>query len=136
MVWNLSLQTILSNQPPSLTERNVVIQMDEIHVKSTFTHKEGKIIGSSLDPADPAKTVFAFMASSLSKKNPCANSSAVELFPIIKAVIQDVEACGLFVQVLCTDNYPMNVNILKLFSPDRILKHTVPHPIENNDRFI
>ena len=79
------------------------------------------------------------MVSSLSKKwssivrlLPCANSSAVELFPIIKAVIQDVEACDLFVQVLCTDNYPMNVNIFKLFSPDRILKHTVPHPIDIN----
>ena len=42
--------------------------MDEIHVKSTFTYKGGKIIGSSLDPTDPAKTVFAFMVSSLSKK--------------------------------------------------------------------
>ena len=36
-------------------ERNVVIQMDEIHVKSTFTYKGGKIIGSSLNPTDPAK---------------------------------------------------------------------------------
>ncbi|KAI6650060.1 MhmaT1 transposase [Oopsacas minuta] len=39
-------------------ERNVVIQMDEIHVKSTFTYKGGKIIGSSLNPTDPAKTVL------------------------------------------------------------------------------
>ena len=109
-------------------ERNVVIQMDEIHVKSTFTYKGGKIIGSSLNPTDPAKTVFAFMVSSLSKRwsnivrlLPCASSSAVELFPIIKEVIQDVKACGLFVHDLCTDNYPMNVNIFKLFSPNRIL---------------
>ena len=48
-------------------ERNVIIQMDEIHVKSTFTYKGGKIIGSLLNPTDPAKTVFAFMVSSLSK---------------------------------------------------------------------
>ena len=100
--------------------------MDEI-VKSTFTYKGGRIIGSSLIPTNPAKTVFAaFMVSSLSKKwytivrlLPCANISATELIPTIKAVIGDVESCGLFVQVLCTDNYPMNVNIFKLFSPSR-----------------
>ena len=120
-------------------ERNVVIQMDEIHVKSTFTYKGGKIIGSSLNPTDPAKTVFAFMVSSLSKRwsnivrlLPCASSSAVEHFPIIKEVIQDVEACGLFVHVLCTDNYPMNVNIFKLISPNRILEPIVPHPMDLN----
>ncbi|KAI6655366.1 hypothetical protein LOD99_2201 [Oopsacas minuta] len=92
--------------------------MDEIHVKSTFTYKGGKIIGSSLNPTDPAKTVFAFMISSLSsivRLLPCSSSSAEVLFPIIKDVIRDVEACGLSVHVLCTDNYPMNVNIFKIF---------------------
>ena len=76
-------------------ERNVVIQMDEIHVKSTFTYKGGKIIGSSLNPTDPAKTVFAFMVSCLSKRwsnivrlLPCACSSAVELFPILKRLFK------------------------------------------------
>ncbi|KAI6654495.1 hypothetical protein LOD99_891 [Oopsacas minuta] len=120
-------------------ERNVVIQMDEIHVKSTFTYKGGKLIGSSLNPTDPAKTVFAFMISSLSKRwssivrlLPCSSSSAEVLFPIIKDVIRDVEACGLSVHVLCTDNYPMNVNIFKLFSPSRLLEHIVPHPMDSN----
>ncbi|KAI6651128.1 Transposable element P transposase [Oopsacas minuta] len=120
-------------------ERNEVIQMDEIHVKSTFTYKGGKIIRSSLNPTDPAKTVFAFMISSLSKRwssivrlLPCSSSSAEVLFPIIKDVIRDVEACGLSVHVLCTDNYPMNVNIFKLFSPSRLLEHIVPHPMDSN----
>ena len=119
-------------------ERNVIIQMDEIHVKSTFTYKGGKIIGSSLNPTGPAKTVFAFMVSSLSKKwstiirlLPCATSSAIEIFPIIKSVIRDVESCGLFVHVLCTDNYPMNV-IFKLFAPNLTLEHIVPHPLDFN----
>ena len=98
-------------------ERNVIIQIDEIHVKSTFTYKGGRTLGSSLNSNDPAKTVFAFMVSSLSRKwstivclLPCTNSSATELLPTIKSVIEDVESCGLFVQVLCMDNYPMNVN--------------------------
>ena len=105
-------------------EKNVIIQMDEIHVKSELTYKGGKVFGSSLNTTEPAKTIFAFMVSSLSKKwstivrlLPCSNSSAAELFPIIKMVIEDVERCGVNVQVLCTDNYPMNVNIFKLFSP-------------------
>ena len=116
-------------------ERNVIIQMDEIHVKSTFTYKGGRILGTSVNPNDPAKTVFAFMVSSLSRKwstivrlLPCTNSSATELLPTIKSVIEDVESCGLFVQVLCTDNYPMNVNIFKLFSPTHALDPIVPHP--------
>ena len=58
-------------------ERNVVFQKGEIHVKSTFTYKGGNIIGSSLNPSDPAKTVFAFMVSSLSKRR----SSIVRLLP-------------------------------------------------------
>ncbi|KAI6656259.1 hypothetical protein LOD99_11306 [Oopsacas minuta] len=113
--------------------------MDDIYVKSTFTYKGGKIIGSSLNPTGPAKTVFAFMISSLSKRwssivrlLPCSRSSAELLFPIIKDVIRDVEACGLSVHVLSIDNYPMNVNIFKLFSPSRLLEHIVPHPMDSN----
>ena len=114
--------------------------MDEIHVKSELTYKGGKVFGSSLNTTEPAKAIFAFMVSSLSKKwstivrlLPCSNSSTAELFPIIEMVIEDVERCGLNVQVLCTDNYPMNVNIFKLFSPTNILDYIVPH-ILNADR--
>ena len=38
-------------------ERNVIVQMDEIHVKSEFTYKGGIIIGSSQNITDPAKTI-------------------------------------------------------------------------------
>lgn len=118
-------------------EKNVIIQMDEIHAKSELTYKGGKVFGSSLNTTEPAKTIFAFMVSSLSKKwstivrlLPCSNSSAAVLFPIIKMVIEDVERCGLFVQVLCTDYYPMNVNIFKLFSPTNTLDYIVPHILD------
>ena len=49
-------------------EKHIVMQMDEIHVKSDVTYKGGKIYGSSLSPEDPIKTVFAIMVSSLQKK--------------------------------------------------------------------
>ena len=123
----------------SQRERNVILQMDEIHVKSELTYKGGKVFGSSLNTIEPAKTIFAFMVSSLSKKwstivrlLPCSNSSASELFPIIKMVIEDIERCGLYVQVLCTDNYPMNVSIFKLFSPNNTLNTIVPHIVDPN----
>ena len=55
-----------------------------------------------------------------------------ELTPLsIKSVICDVEECGLYVQVLCSDNYPQNVNIFKLFSRDKkTLTPAVPHPVD------
>ena len=40
---------------------NVIIHMDEIHIKSDISYKEGKIIGSTLDSNEPSKTVFAVM---------------------------------------------------------------------------
>ena len=87
-------------------EKHVIVQMDENHVKSELTYKGGKVFGSSLDINEPAKTILAFMVSSLSKKwttfvriLSCFSSSAAELFPIIKIVIEDTERCGLYIQV-------------------------------------
>ena len=120
-------------------ERCVIIQMDEVHVKSEYTYKGGKIIGASMQPDYPAKTVFAIMVSSLCKKwstivrlIPCSSSSAKELFPIIKSVINDIENCNLMVEAICTDNYPMNVSLFKLFSPTGILEVIILHPFNSN----
>ena len=123
-------------------ERCVIMQMDEVHVKSEYTYKGGKIIGAPMQPDYPAKTVFAIMVSSLCKKwstivrlIPCSSSSAKELYPIIKSVINDIENCNLTVEAICTDNYPMNVSLFKLFSPIGILETVIPHPF-NSDRSI
>lgn len=119
--------TYLSRATSSFTpqEKNVIVQMDEIHVKSDVSYKGGKIIGPSLNPDDPTRTVFSVMVSSLHKKwscisrlLPCASISAEKIFPIIKSCIIDIEHCGLKVQVISTDNYPLNVNLFKLFSPN------------------
>ena len=63
---------------------------------------------------------------------PCSTTSAEILFPTIKKAICDIELCGLKVQVLCTDNYPLNVSIFKLFSSDKTLSPSVPHPCDSN----
>ena len=113
--------------------------MDEIHVKSDVSYKGGKILGSNLDADDPTKTVFAIMVSSLFKKwswvvllLPCASVSAEKLFDTIKSCICDVEECELFVQIISTDNYPLNVKLFKLFSPTGKLETRVPHPCDTH----
>ena len=125
----------------SSQEKNVIVQMDEIHVTSDVSYQGGEIvIGSCLNPDDPIKTVFAIMVSSLHKKwstivrlVPLSTTSAKDIYPIIVQVIDDVEKCGLSVQVLCTDNYPLNVSIFKLFSPNqKTLQTIVPHPTSEN----
>ena len=52
-------------------------------------------------------------------------------------VIADIGRCGLSVQVLCTDNYPLNVNLFKLFSLDeKTLQPFFPHPLCANKSLI
>ena len=117
-------------------ERNLILHMDEIHVTSTVAYTGGRIVGYSLESDKPIKTVFAIMASSLSKKwsqvvrlLPCSSNSANDLFTVIKSVIFDIEHCDLTVRAICTDNYPLNVSLFKLFSADkRTLTPTVSHP--------
>ena len=117
-------------------EKNVIVQMDEIHVTSDVSYKGGEIIGSCLNPDDPIKTVFAIMVSSLHKKwstvvrlKPLSTTSSKYIHPIIVQVIDHIEQCGLLVQALCTDNYPLNVNVFKLFSPDqKTLQPLDSHP--------
>ena len=81
---------------------------------------------------------ISILVSSLCKKwstivrlLPCSRTSASELFPITKQIISDIENCDLQVQVLCTDNYPLNVRLFKCFSPSATLEPTVPHPIDS-----
>ena len=117
-------------------ERHVILQMDEIHIRSDAAYKGGKIICSIDNPADPPTTVFSIMVSSLVasyysivKLIPLGFSSAEKLYPVIKSTICDIEAYDLFVEAICTDNYPSNVRLYKLFSSDsKLLERKVKHP--------
>ena len=55
---------------------------------------------------------------------------AAQILPILYEMIKYVERCNLKIQVICTDNYPLNVNLLKLLSPTSSLETCVPHPLE------
>ena len=108
-------------------ERNLILHMDEIHVKSTVSYTGGgRIVDYSLQPDQPIKTIFAIMALNLYKNwsqivrlLPCSSNSAEDVFTIVKSIISDIERCGLTVQVICTDNYPLNVGLFKLLSSDK-----------------
>ncbi|KAI6651910.1 hypothetical protein LOD99_4789 [Oopsacas minuta] len=53
--------TYLSQATSSFSslERNFIVQMDEIHVKSDITYKGEKICVPNLDPENPTRSVFA-----------------------------------------------------------------------------
>ena len=69
--------------------------------------------------------------SCISRLIPCASITAEYLFPIIKSCILDIESYCLKVQIISTDNYPLNVNLFKLFSPSRRFETSIPHPSDN-----
>ena len=103
----------------------------------------GKFIGNvefsndSLE-VEPTKTILCFMVSSLSKKwssvvrlLPLSNPKASDLLPITLQVIKDIEQLDLFVDVIVSDNYPLNVNLFKLLGNSKELLSYVPHPTNN-----
>ena len=81
-------------------ERHVILQMDEVHIRSDASYKGGLVIGSIDNPDDPHTTVFSMMVSSLSTKFfsivrliTLGSSSAETVYPIVKSTICDIEAC-------------------------------------------
>ena len=118
------------------------------YISFTFSHKDkcqilvlrpdvkpdllgGRLYGSSehsqsVDEIEPAKTVLCFMVSSLHKKwssvvrlLPLVNPKASDLLPITVQVIKDVEQSGLFVDLIVSENYPLNVNLFKLIGNNK-----------------
>ena len=72
------------------------------------------------------------MVSSLSNKFssivrliPLGSTSADTLYPIVKSSIYDIEARGVFVEAVCTDNYSLNVRLYNCFSADSILRQYI-----------
>ena len=117
-------------------ERHVILQMDEVHIRSDAFYKGVKIQGSIDNPNDSPTTVFSMLVSNLMKRFSTivrlillGSSSAAYLYPIVRQTIFDIECCDLFVEAICTDNYPLNVNLYKLFSDvGKVLHPKVVHP--------
>ena len=62
---------------------------------------------------------------------PFSNPKAADLLPITVQVIKDIEQFGLFVDVIVSDNYPLNVNLFKLLGNNKELLSCVLHPNDN-----
>ena len=103
-----------------------------------------KSIWPKRNPEDPTRTDFAVIVSSFHKKwsciyrlLSCASISAEKISSIIKSYMIDIGHCGLGVQVITTDNHPLNVNlwrslgILEIKVPRHIDKHII---ISSNSR--
>ena len=106
--------------------------MDEIHVKAEFSYTVGRILVSSTTQNE-ANTVLdiKFKMVSIIRLLLCAKPSAAQILTILHEVIKDVESCNLQIQVVCTDNYPLNVNLFKLLSPTSNLKTCFRHPLDS-----
>ena len=84
------------------------------------------------------------MVSSLFKKwsqvvriIPSNFSTAEDIYQFVKYVIMDIERCGLLVEVLITDNHPLNVCLFKLFSSDKnTLAPVVQHQLVETENFL
>ena len=63
----------------------------------------------------------------------CSSNSAGEFFTVVKSVISNIENCYLKVEAICTGNYPLNVNMFKLFSSDvNTLNPNVHHHVNQS----
>ncbi|KAI6655321.1 Transposable element P transposase [Oopsacas minuta] len=87
------------------------------------------------DEIEAAKTILCFMLTSLSKKwssvvrlFPLTNSKAKDLLPLTPQIICDIEMCGLIIDAIVSDKYPLNVNLFKLLGNNTDLLPCVPHP--------
>ena len=52
----------------------------------------------------------------------------------VKSVILDIEQCNLFVELLVTDNYSLNVRLFKLFSSDQMTLTSAASHAVSSDR--
>ena len=87
--------------------------MDEIHVKPDISYKGGKLL-VPIYVLMILRKLFSLSWSRVFRKN----GPALSVY------------CH--VQIISTDNYPLNVKLFKLFSPVGDLEIKVPHPCDNS----
>ena len=88
---------------------------------------------STSDEIKPSKSILCFMGTSLFKKwstvvrlLPLANLKSSDFLPIVHQVIRDIKHYGLFVDVIFSDNYPLN--LFKLLGDGKQLLPCVQQP--------
>ena len=122
-------------------ERHVILQMDEVNIRSDASYKGGS---HWIDCQHRRSAYHCFLHDGVEfiykifhncTINLLGFSNAESIYPIVKSTICDIEDCGLFVEAVCTDNYPLNVRLYKMFSPDSKLEQKVEHPCDPTETF-
>ena len=66
---------------------------------------------------------------------PAVESKVSDLLPITIQVVKKIEKYSLFVDVIVSDNYPLNINLFKLLGKNKELFSHVPHSIDSKRSF-
>lgn len=118
-------------------ERNVILMMDEIHLKTYVDYKGGNVVGFSHNSSSVAKTAHVFMISSLMSPFkevvhilPVCNFSARELHDVTKKIIITLEGIGYRVVSIVSDNNAVNRKAVSMFAEPEKLSIVYPHPCD------
>ncbi|GFW54105.1 uncharacterized protein TNCV_3829131 [Trichonephila clavipes] len=91
-------------------EKQVILQIDEIFIKSAITYKCNKIIGFT-EKGEAATTIQCFLYSSLLSKNkeivslnPIMNMNAEDLYTMTLEILSLMEKVGFSVVCIVSDN--------------------------------
>ena len=114
---------------------NIVLMLDEIHIKPYLDYKGGKLAGTAFDSKVLASSVHTFMISSLSSKFkdvvhllPVHTINHEMLFKVIKKIILGLEEIGFKVICVVTDNNKINSRAMQSFVNPPKLSFVYPHP--------
>ncbi|XP_055928146.1 uncharacterized protein LOC129959352, partial [Argiope bruennichi] len=122
-------------------DKNVILQIDEMHVKPYFDYKGGNISGFSYNSENAATSVVTFMINSISSSYkdvvhilPVNKIAADVLHAFIKKIIIGLENIGFKVICVVTDNNSVNQKAMSQFaSPSQSYSILYPHPV-NKER--
>ena len=121
----------------SLSNKTIILLIDEIHIKPYFDFKAGNIVGCSYNSQKPATSAFVFMIQSILSDFkdvvhvvPVHKLSAADLHVLIKKTVKGLEIIGFHVICVVTDNNAINGKAMSFFLNPPKLSIVYPHPCD------
>ena len=118
------------------SDTNILIMIDEIHLKLYVDYKGGVIVGMAYDNSNMANRAFVFMIKSIvsSYKDvayilPVKEITADVLFTVLKNIILKLEAINFRVVMVVTDNNSINRKTMAMFQ-NPLADYVYPHPCD------
>ncbi|XP_039275991.1 uncharacterized protein LOC111051552 [Nilaparvata lugens] len=104
-------------------DRNVILMIDEVHIKQNLDYKGGNIVGMDHENVDLANSAFVFMIKSIASKFkdvahilPVKKITADVLHSITRRTIVSLEMIGFRVLMVVTDNNSINRKAMRMFN--------------------